>query len=352
MTSIIIPDSVTSIGNYAFYNCTGLTSVTIPDGVTSIGDYAFWDCNKLVEVYNKSDLDIVAGSSDHGYVGNYAKNIYTEEGGSWLTDTEDGYRFFYDGEQGHLMGYYGSETELDLPSSFTAYDGTLVENYAIYDYAFHNCTGLTSVTIPDSVTSIEMGAFYYCTGLTSVTIPDSVTSIGNQVFVGCSGLTTITVAAENPVFHSEGNCIIETASKTLIVGCKNSIIPADGSVTYISNHAFSGCSGLTSVTIPDSVTYISNHAFSGCTGLTSVIIPDSVTYISNHAFLGCTGLTSVTIPDSVTSIGDSAFSGCTGLTSVTFEGTVAEWNAIVKDGDWNYGCPFTEVECSDGTVSV
>ena len=123
----------------------------------------------LIEVYNKSSLDITAGSSDNGYVAYYAKNVYTEEGGSWFTDTADGYCFLYDGTNGYLMGYYGEETELVLPESFTAHDGTNVTEYAIYDYAFYNCDGLTSVIIPDSVTGIGELAFYDCSGLTSVT---------------------------------------------------------------------------------------------------------------------------------------------------------------------------------------
>ena len=178
LTSVTIGDSVTSIGDYAFYNCSGLISVTIPDSVTSIESYAFYGCDKLVEVYNKSSLGIMAGSSGNGYVAYYAKNVYTEEGGSWFTDTADGFRFFYDGTDGYLMGYYGEETTITLPDGFTAYDGTEVAEYAIYDYAFYYCDGLMSITIPDSVTSIGGSAFSGCTGLTSVTIPDSVTSIG------------------------------------------------------------------------------------------------------------------------------------------------------------------------------
>ena len=108
MTSITIPNSVTSIGGSAFAYCTSLTSITIPDSVRSIGNYAFEDCYKLVEVYNKSSLNITAGSEDNGYAGYYAKNVYTKEGGSQLTDTADGFRFFYDGAQGYLMGYNGS----------------------------------------------------------------------------------------------------------------------------------------------------------------------------------------------------------------------------------------------------
>lgn len=140
------------------------------------------------------------------------------------------------------MGYYGSETEIDLPASFTAYDGTLVESYAIYKYAFQGCTDLIAVTIPDSVTSIGEYAFYYCGSLTSVTIPDGVTSIGDYVFYVCSSLTSI-------------------------------VIP--DSVTNIGYCAFWECSSLTSVIIPDSVTSIGDHAFSGCSNLTSVIFEET-----------------------------------------------------------------------------
>ena len=169
LIAVIIPDSVTSIGEYAFAECINLTSVAIGKCVTRIGYHAFYECDMLIEVYNKSSLDITAGSSDNGYVAYYAKNVYTEEGGSWFTDTADGYCFLYDGTNGYLMGYYGEETELVLPESFTAHDGTNVTEYAIYDYAFYNCDGLTSVIIPDSVTGIGELAFYDCSGLTSVT---------------------------------------------------------------------------------------------------------------------------------------------------------------------------------------
>ena len=186
-----------------------------------------------------------------------------------------------------------------------------------------------------------------------MTIPDSVTSIGSKAFSGCKGLTSVIVDEGNTKYHSAGNCLIETATKTLILGCKTSVIPTDGSVTSIGYSAFGGCTGLTSVTIGNSVTSIGSEAFSGCKGLTSVTIGGNVTSVGNSAFYGCTGLTSVTIPDSVTSIGWAAFAGCTGLTSITFNGTKAQWNAISKDDDWKNNVPSDcKVICTDGTVNI
>ena len=287
LTSISIPNSVTSVGNRAFFLCDSLTSISIPDSVTSIGEYAFFG----TAYYNNEQ--------------------------NW----EDGVLY---------LGKYLVEADSDLSGEYTIKEGTTL----IADSAFSWRGSLTSVTIGDGVTSIGEYAFYDCDSLTSITIPDSVTSIGPCAFADCENLTSITVSEGNPVYHSAGNCIIETSSGTLIAGCNNSVIPNDGSVTSIGYCAFYGCESLTSITIPDSVTFIGEGAFYWCHNLTSVTIGDGVTSIGASAFYDCYSLTSVTIPDSVTSIGASAFSGCDNLTTVYYAGTKEQWNEI-SIGEYN-----------------
>ena len=257
----IIPNSVTSIGESAFYYCSGLISVTIPNSVTSIGSYAFSGCSSLTSVT----------------IGNSVTSI--------------GSRAFYN---------CSSLTSIIIPNSVTS----------IGNSAFAYCESLTSVTIPNSVTSIGGGAFSGCSGLTSIIvedanstydsrencnaiietatntlivgcqntiIPNSVTSIGGVAFSGCSGLTSITIP---------------------------------NSVTTIGDYAFSGCSSLTSVTIPNSVTSIGSRAFRDCSSLTSITIPNSVTTIGESAFEDCRGLTSITCEASTPPVlGGGAFSG-------------------------------------------
>ena len=369
LTSIIIPDSVTSIGIAAFYSCENLTSVTIGSGVESIGDYAFRYCYKLVEVYNKSTLPITVGSEEHGYVAYYAWNVYTQEGGSRLTDTSDGYRFYYDGSKGYLVDYHGTETALTLPASFKAYDGTLVEKYEIAQYAFYNCTALKSVTIPDSVTGIGDYAFSYCDGLTSVTIGNDVKSIGVEAFAFCNSLTSVTIGSgvtsigdfafaycnsltsiiipnsvtsigEGAFAYCNSLTSVTIGSGVTSIGdfafayCNSLtsiIIP--NSVTSIGEGAFAYCNRLTSVTIGSGVTSIGDFAFSGCINLASIVIPNGVTSIGEGAFAYCDGLTSIVIPDSVTSIGDMAFAECNTLEAVYYRGTATQWQAVTIGSD-------------------
>ncbi|MGN1077494.1 MAG: leucine-rich repeat domain-containing protein [Candidatus Gallimonas sp.] len=182
---------MTSIGEWAFYECDNLTSVTIGNSVTSIDDCAFGDCYKLIEVKNLSALNITAGSSDCGYVGYYAKRVYTE-GESYLSTDEDGYIIYDDGTDKILVGYTGTETDLTLPSGITQ----------INQYAFYYCSSLTSIEIPDSVTSIGEKAFYNCRSLKSVTIGNSVTSISYGAFRYCSSLTSVTFKNPNGWWRS------------------------------------------------------------------------------------------------------------------------------------------------------
>ncbi len=191
------------------------------------------------------------------------------------------------------------------------------------------CTNLTTVTIPDSVTTIGDDAFWGCASLTSVTIPDSVTAIGKGAFKYCDSLTDLYITDANtwckisfgdnyanPARYAEKVHILDAS------GNEVTDVVLDRTVTEIPVFAFNNCTNLTSVTIPDSVTSIGMNAFSWCDSLTSVTIPDSVTTIGDDAFRGCNGLTSVTIPDSVTTIGGCTFMGCIGLTSVTIPSSV------------------------------
>ena len=313
LTSVTIPSSVTSIGSSAFYGCSGLTSVTIPSSVTSISFYAFNGCTSLQNVailgspiieYAAFDNTPYFDNMPDGMV--YINNVAYKYKGIMPADTSIKIK---EGTTHIAANAFCDCTGLlsvSIPSSVTS----------IGSSAFKGCTGLISVNIPSSVTSIGSAAFNGCTGLTSVTIPSSVTSIDDYAFSNCNNLMDVVVNSEEIVSKSY------TTYNSLedIFGSQVKQYTLGNKITSIGDYAFSGCTGLSNVTIPSSVTSISSYAFDGCTGLTSVTIPSSVTSIGRYAFNKCTGLTSVTILSSVTLIDRYAFSSCTGLTSVTISG--------------------------------
>ncbi len=182
--------------------------------------------------------------------------------------------------------------------------------------AFHGCKQLQSIVIPDSVKSIGESAFAGCLDLQSITIGSGVTSIAFEAFCTCPNLRSIVIADGNPIYHSQNNCLIETAKKTLVLGCQNSVIPNDGSVTAIYSKAFENCSNLTDIVIPDTIRSIGENAFTSCTGLSHITIPESIIAIAPETFSGCTNLQSITLPKGLRSIGNRAFLGCKNLRDI------------------------------------
>ena len=263
MTSIIIPSSVKSLGNYCFWDCSGMTSITIPSSVTSLGDYCFASCWSLTSITIPSSITSLSAKC-------FASCL--------------------------------SLTSITIPSSVTS----------LGDKCFHNCSGLTSINIPSSVKSLGKECFVECRNLTSITIPSSVKSLGEDCFWGCSGLTSIAIPSS-----------VTSLGKNCFRGCSGlTSIDLPSSVTSLDYYCFSGCSGLTSITIPSSVTTLGPYCFSGCSGLTSIIIPSSVTSLGGGCFNNCSGLTSITIPSSVTSLNEDCFANCSSLTSIIIPSSV------------------------------
>ena len=317
LTSLVIPDSVTNIGDYAFAFCRSLTDIVIPDSVTSIGNWAFWNCRSLTDI----DIpDSVTSIGDNAF--QFCSSLSTIAISDSVTSI--GNNAFCDCR---------SLTGIDIPDSVTN----------IGDAAFSGCKSLRTIVIPDSVTSIGNNAFCDCSSLSNLVLPDSVTRIGGGAFSGCLLLEYISIPKNviclnvNPFVNWDGkleclspNYIYEddvlfNKDKSKIVSFRNLniesyIIP--NSVTSIGDAAFSGCRSLSDIVIPDSVSSIGDAAFSGCRSLTEIVIPNSVTSIGGGVFWNCHSLSNIVIPNSVSSIGTWAFCGCKSLRSLVIPDSV------------------------------
>ncbi|MEY3499499.1 MAG: hypothetical protein RL308_1168 [Bacteroidota bacterium] len=397
LTSIAIPSSVTSIGNQAFIGCTSLSSVIIPNSVTNVGAGAFRDCTGLTSVTISNALTSTSQSTFYNCTNLESINIpssltsigpFTFYGCSGLQSVIIPSSVTSIGNS--AFDSCSSLTSITIPGSVTS----------ISPFTFYRCSALQSVTIPNSVTSISNSAFDSCSSLTSITIPSSVSSIGDFAFYNCYNLTSVLCDIEIPLsinsnvfgFVNQGNCSLSVPNASVAayqtaavwknfipISCvirlgttfssgginyvvtsptnvavsintgttgNNVVIPTTVtkgcetySVTSIVDGAFAGCSGLTSVSIPNSVTSIGVEAFAYCSGLTTVNIPNSLTNIEDGTFEGCSGLQSCSIPNSVITISSSAFGFCTGLTTLTIPNSVTG----IGPGAFGFCSGLTEV---------
>ncbi|MBR1938587.1 MAG: leucine-rich repeat domain-containing protein [Spirochaetales bacterium] len=320
------------LGNGAFEYWSELTGIVIPDTITTIRQHSFYECTSLKDVY-VSDLSSwcnICFESEDANPMYYANNLHI--GDSLLS--------------GHV----------EVPSDLSV----------IPYYAFSS-SNITSITIPNSIKTIETGAFANCTNLESVTFQEgsTLTSIGWQTFMGCKSLKSMVIPDSVTIigWYSFSDC---TSLETITIpnsvnnieshafsGCKNlKSITLPEYLYYIGDGTFYGCTSLESIIIPDQVSWIGWSAFFDCTNLTSIVIPDPVTTIGFESFYGCTNLSSIIIPKAVESIEDNAFTNCTSLSSITFLGTSSQWAKIQKGNNYNQNVPASVVHCTDVDMPI
>lgn len=420
LSEIAIPDTISHIGEGAFRDCNGLKTVKLGNGVQIVGKRAFEECDVLSQIDLGQSVHTI---DDHGFAYNHrithvdfpvSLRYLGEEAFSNATGLVS--LNFQEGLQSigkNCFYFCETLTQLHLPDSLTEikagafYGCEKIAEIAfgnrlttIGSSAFDGCKALATLTIPESVHTIENSAFYECTSLQEldlgqvkkigysafesctslkeIHIPASVTDLGQQAFAYCSAVEKMTVSHENPVYHSQENCIIHTEQKYLLYGCKNSVIPADGSVTALQSYSFAGCTDLKRIEVPDQITRIEAYTFYGCHKLTymklpfvggsknsdnyigyifgggpsqnDLFVPGTLleivitggTVVGDSGFKNCRYLQKIVLPESITSIGYYAFANCPKLDNVVVPGNLQ----TIKHGDIFDGTPYAMMQIS------
>ena len=390
LQNVVLPSNLVTIGRMAFNGCTSFTEVIIPPSVKRIGDYAFAYLN-ITEIIVPEGVETL-GAEAFQYCPHLTKAVLPESITRLLSGTFSGCISLTDVTLSSQLTFVGSfafygckslET-LSLPDTVTDIDihafvgCSSLTSFVIppqvtqMSNMFKGCTSLTHVVIPNGITSLD--SFWDCSSLQSLHIPASVTSVPATAFLGCSSLAELTIDPENPIYTVEGNCLIRKEDRALILGCKGAEIP-DGveiieqnafcmrytsaelvmpdTVTLIRSGAFQECSDIRTIRFSASLNELEDSVFYNCTSLETVEFPKSLRTVNHGLFSGCTNLKSVVIPPTLLNIGDSMFARCPSITRVDYGGTLSQWKRVTANVHWGtIEQPYAgfTVYCKDGEI--